>query len=134
MSVENVELVRQVVEAINQRDADAFVATVSPDVEWEDAVFWTETPHTFRGRAGVREWLSQILEPWESFHVEADEVTDASADCFVVGFDFTARGKESGVQTQLRFWALCWVADGRITRREVFRERAEALEAAGLSE
>ena len=134
MSVENVELVRQVVEAINQRDADAFVATVSPDVEWEDAVFWTETPHTFRGRAGVREWLSQILEPWESFHVEADEVTDASADRFVVGFDFIARGKESGVQTQLRFWALCWVADGRITRREVFRERAEALEAAGLSE
>ena len=134
MSQENVEIVRQIVEAINRRDADAFVTTVSPDVEWEDAVFWTEGSRTFRGRAGVRDWLNQILEPWESFHVEADEVIDVGDDRFVVGFGFTARGKESGVETQLRFWAMCWVADGRITRREVFRARAEAIEAAGLSE
>jgi ketosteroid isomerase-like protein len=134
MSHENVEIVRHVVEAINRGDADAFVATVSPDVEWEDAVFWTEGPRTFRGRAGVREWLNQILEPWESVHLEAEEVTDVSDGRFVVGFGFTARGKESGVETQLRFWAMCGVAGGRITRREVFRERAEALEAAGLRE
>ena len=134
MSRGNVEVVRQVVEAINRRDADAFVATVSPEVEWEDAVFWTESPRTFRGRAGVRDWLNQILEPWESVHLDAEEVTDVSDGRFVVGFAFTARGKESGVETQLRFWALCWVADGTITRREVFHERAEALEAAGLRE
>lgn len=42
MSQDNVEIVRQVVEAINRRDADAFVATVNPDVEWEDALFFTE--------------------------------------------------------------------------------------------
>jgi ketosteroid isomerase-like protein len=134
MSQENVEIVRQVVEAINRRDADAFVATVSPDVEWEDAVFWTEGLRTFRGREGVRDWLNQILEPWKSVHLEAEEVTDVSDGAFVVRFRFTALGKESGVETQLRFWALCWVADGRITRREVFRERADALEAAGLRE
>jgi ketosteroid isomerase-like protein len=44
MPQENVELVRQVVEATNRRDAEAFVATLSPDVEWEDAVYWTEGP------------------------------------------------------------------------------------------
>jgi ketosteroid isomerase-like protein len=134
MSQENVEIVRRVVAAINQRDADAFVATVSPDVEWEDAVFWTERPRTFRGWKGAREWFNQVLEPWASLHLEAEEVTDVCDDRFVAAFDFTARGKESGVETQLRFWVLCNVADGRITRREVFRERAEALKAAGLSE
>jgi ketosteroid isomerase-like protein len=134
ISQENAEIVRQTVEATNRRDADAFVALVSPDVEWEDAVFWTEGPRTFRGRAGVREWLNQVLEPWQSLHLESEGVTDVSGGRFVARFDFTARGRESGVETQLRFWALCWVADGRITRREVFRERAEALEAAGLSE
>ncbi len=134
MSQENVEIVRRVVDAANRRDADAFVATLSPDVEWEDAFFWTEGPRTFRGRAGVREWLNQVQEPWESLHLEAEEVTDASDGRFIVGFRLTARGKESGVETQLRFWATCWTADGKITRRQAFRERADALEAAGLSE
>ncbi len=135
MSQENVEIVRRVVDAANRRDADAFVATVSPDVEWEDTVFWTEGARTFQGRAGVRDWFNEVvIEPWESVRVEADEVTDVSDGCFVAGFGFTARGKESGVETQLHFWSMCWVADGKITRREVFRERAEALEAAGLSE
>ena len=133
MSQENVEIVRRVVEAVNRREADAFVATVSPDVEWEDTVFWTEGPGHFEAERGWRDWLSQVLEPWESLHLEAEEVTDVSDDRFVVGFDFTARGRESGVETQRRFWACCWVADGKITRREVFSERAEALEAAGVS-
>ena len=82
----------------------------------------------------MREWLDLILEPWESVHLEAEEVTDASDGRFVVGLDFTARGRESGVETELRFWTMCWVADGLITRREVFNERTEALEAAGLRE
>jgi ketosteroid isomerase-like protein len=134
MSQENVEIVRQVVDAANRRDADAFVATLSPDVEWEDNLFWTEGPRTYRGRAGVREWLNQVLEPWESLHMEAEEITDTSDGRILVGFGLTARGKESGAETQLRFWTVSWIADGKITRRQQFQGRAEALEAAGLSE
>ena len=133
MSQENVEIVRQVVEAINRGDAGAFVATVDPDVEWEDAVFWTEGPRTFRGREGVRDWLNQILEPWESVHLDAEEVTDVSDGRVIVGFAFTARGKERGGETQLRFWSVFWLADGKIERRQVFWTRDDALEAAGLA-
>jgi hypothetical protein len=39
VSRENVEIALQQVEALNRPDVDAFVALVSPDVEWEDAVF-----------------------------------------------------------------------------------------------
>jgi hypothetical protein len=53
MSEENVEIALQQVEAVNRQDADAFVATVSLDVEWEDAVFWSEVSRTYRGRAAV---------------------------------------------------------------------------------
>ena len=46
----------------------------------------------------------------------------------------TARGEGSGVEAPgLRVWSVCWFSDRRFTGRQVFRERAEALEAAGLS-
>jgi ketosteroid isomerase-like protein len=60
MSQENVEAIRQSVEAINRRDADAFVALASPDIEWEDSIFWSEGVRTYRGRAELRGWFNQI--------------------------------------------------------------------------
>jgi ketosteroid isomerase-like protein len=132
MSRANVELIRRVVDATNRRDADAFVANVSPDVEWEDTLFWTQRARTYRGRAGVREWLHEIQEPWEGLHIEAEEITDASDGRLFVEFGLTARGKESGVETGFRFWSVIWIVDGMVTRRRSFHDRAEALEAAGL--
>jgi ketosteroid isomerase-like protein len=135
MSQENVEVVLQQAEALNREDVDAFVALVSPDVEWVDSVFWSEPEHIFRGRAEVREWFHQVvLEPWESFHVEVEEITEIADDRVFAGGLLTARGKGSGVETEVRGWAAFRIANGKITRREIFLDRDEALEAAGLSE
>jgi ketosteroid isomerase-like protein len=128
------ELVRRVVEATNRKDPEAFVATLSPDVEWEDAVFWTERRRAFRGRAAVRDWLERVWEPWEELRMKAQEIVDATDGRLFVELDLTARGRESGVETQFRFWTVSWIADGRIVRRRAFRERADALEAAGLQD
>ncbi len=134
MSKENEGLIRQVVDATNRQDADAFLATLSPGVEWEDALFWTEGRRTYRGRAEVRDWLNQVQEPWDDLHMHVEEIADASDGRLFVGLGLSARGKESGVETRLRFWTVSWIVDGKIARRRSFRERAEALEAAGLSE
>jgi ketosteroid isomerase-like protein len=135
MSEENVEIVRQAVAAIGRGDADAFVALASPDVEWEDSVFWSETPRVYRGRAELREWFNQIfVEPWEGYHLEITEIIEAADDLVLVAGLATARGKDSGVETQMRSWQLTWFADGKPTRRKIFLTRAEALEAAELEE
>jgi ketosteroid isomerase-like protein len=135
MSEGNSEIALQQVEAVNRQDADAFVATVRPDVEWEDSVFWSEVSRTYRGRAEVREWFNEVvLEPWESLHCGVEEITEAADDRLFFGGLLTARGKDSGVDTELRFWTVNWIADGKVARRKVFLERAEALDAAGLRE
>jgi ketosteroid isomerase-like protein len=75
-----------------------------------------------------------IFEPWESLHLEVEEITEAS-DGRVFGVTLmTARGRASGVDTELRFWSVYRLADGKIARRELFWDRDKALEAAGLSE
>jgi ketosteroid isomerase-like protein len=136
MSQENVEVVLQGVEAINRRDVDAFVALFSPSVEWEESgdVF-PGLRGVHRGWAGVRKWFEEaILELWESFHCEVEEITEASDGRVFGAFSATGRGRASGVETQLRFWSVFWLADGKIARRQVFWTRDEALEAAGLRE
>ena len=135
MSQEIEEILQRVVEALTRQDAEAFLTTVSPDVEWEDAMFWSEPMRVYRGRQEVREWFERALvEPWESFRAEVEEVIPAGEDRVVVGGLVAGRGRGSGVQTEVHGWQILWIEDGLITRRSVFRDRAEALEAAGLSE
>ena len=135
MSQENVEIIAQQVDAANRQDAEAFVATVSPDVEWEDSVFFSEPLRIYRGRQEVHDWFVRaIVEPWESIHGEVEEIIDAGEDRLLVGGFLTARGRGSGVETRIDGWFVFWFESGLMTRRRVFRDRAEALEAAGLSD
>ena len=136
MPKENTEAILRGVEALNHRDADAFVAVVSPDVAWETNAEMVGVGGLYRGRAGVREWIEQLLglETWESVHVQVEEITEASEGRTLVGMRIQARGRGSGVPTELSLWQVLWFAHGLITRRQPFWTRQEALEAAGLSE
>jgi ketosteroid isomerase-like protein len=135
MSEEKVEVIMRGADAWTRQDADAFLATVDPDVEWEDAMFWTEPMRVYRGRQEVREWFERALvEPWESFRLEVEEVIPAEEDRVVAGGLVTGRGRGSGAETEVHGWSIFWITNGLITRRRVFLERAEALEAAGLRE
>ncbi len=135
MSEENVEIILRGVEAANRRDADAFVADLSPDVEWENSIFWSEGSRTYRGIGELREWFNQVvIEPWETLRIEIEEITEAPDDRVFFGMLLTARGKDSGVDTRQHAWSVQWFAGGKVTRRKVFLDRAEALEAAGIQE
>ncbi len=44
------------------------------------------------------------------------------------------RGRQSGVPIEIHFFELATIRDGKVRQIEYFRHRADALEAAGLSE
>ena len=134
MSQEIVEAVRQALEAFNRGDADAFVAPLTFDVEWEAAIFWTEGTRIYRGKDEVRTWFEKIREPWERIHLAVEEILEAEDDELVVGFRATGRGRNSGADTQLQSWLVLRFREGLVAKRQVFQGRAEALEAAGLTE
>jgi ketosteroid isomerase-like protein len=88
----------------------------------------------YRGRAELREWIERVLEPWERIHVRAEDFLQTS-DGRVLGFlRVTGRGSASGAETELQGWTVLWFENGLIKARRIFRDRAEALQAAGLSE
>jgi ketosteroid isomerase-like protein len=134
MSREDVEVVREAMEAINRRDSDALTAHLHPDVVWEERSEIPGMRGVYRGWPEVRVWLDELLDVWESFHVEPVEITELTEDRVFVAAVIIMRGEGSGVETEFRVWAILWLRGGKITRREVFWDRDEALEAAGLKE
>ena len=134
MSQENVELTRRILDAFIRRDVEAFVALLGPDVVWEENPELPGLRDVYRGRAEVREWMAAVLEVFENLQVEVVELTDLSDDRVFAETVLTALGQGSGVPVELRFWMVIWLAEGKITRRQVFWTRDQALGAAGLSE
>ena len=132
MSQENVEVVRKLIDAFNRGDMDAWLGFLSPEVVWESLAL-PGFRNVYRGRAEAREWIEQLLEVFD-FHLEIDEIRALSDDRVLMAASVRGRGRGSGLPLERQSWEVLLVADGLITRRQVFWTKDEALEAAGLSE
>ncbi len=73
------------------------------------------------------------LDSWQEQEVNLHDIV-AADDNVVVTAHITARGKGSGVQVNTRLHFHFRVRDGKIVHIYEHLDRAEALEAAGLSE
>src|SRR6476646_7326383 len=76
MSRENVEVVRQVVEAFNRRDLAAMTRRFDPEIEWEPAGPAAVERPVYRGRDDVSSRFAAAWEAWEVFRVEESELRD----------------------------------------------------------
>ena len=138
MSKENVEIVRRCVEAMNLRDLTdelppALLELVDPDVELDLSrnVF---NPDVYRGHSGLERWRNTVVDVWESFHGELEELIDAG-DNVVTAVMIRGKGKGSGVDVEMRVFQVWTVRDSKVVRVVGgYRDRSEALEAAGLRE
>jgi ketosteroid isomerase-like protein len=132
MSQENMELVRQRFEAFNRGDLAAIVELTDPAAVWWDRADdpWAGAPH--RGRDACVQHLAEILEDAE-LEAQPQELIDAGHSV-VVGVRLVGRGRTSGVAFEEHEFHVFTLRDGKVTETREYRHRAEALEAAGLSE
>jgi ketosteroid isomerase-like protein len=131
MSEENVEVVRRNLESFED-DAGAWLETLDPDVK----LYPLEEGHSpVVGHEAALRARESWLETWdpESYEWEIEELNE-SGDDVVSGVRVTSRGKRSSVQLDSRAWAHWMLRDGKIVYVYEYATRAQALEAAGLSE
>src|SRR5687767_11649492 len=138
MSHENVEIVRQVFEAAARRDQGAALSLYAGEIEWDTSRRGTPGDMAgsgiYRGHDGLRAWFRSWHEAWEDLVDHLDEVVDAG-DRILSVVTMRARGRASGAEvTSRRYFGVWTIRDGKVTRVVWFSTRAEALEAAGLSE
>ena len=134
MSRENVELIRRTFAAWNERDDDAALQGTARDIVWQLRGVFPGFKPEYRGHEGVREFWSAFREPWETISVEPLGFTEIDAERVLVVARFRGKGKASGVVTEVEFPFLWTIRNGEAVRFQSFADRAEALEAAGLSE
>ena len=134
MSEENVaarEPVVRLFAAFNKRDWGAFSAELDPEVEYAPV----EEHATFRGPEAFAQYAKRWLEAWDTFSAEVEEVASTPAqDGALIEVRFGGIGKGSGVEIYDRFFWVYELRGGRLYRIEEYMDRAEALEAVGLSE
>jgi uncharacterized protein len=132
MSPENVEIVRGVYDRWSEGDFRASVDLLDRHVV---LVLGPEFPDagTYLGAEGIAAYTRSLLEPWTDFTLEAEEIV-AAGDSVLAAVRQRGVGSTSGVPTELRYFMLWSLRGRKVIRLESFRERAEALEAAGLSE
>ena len=133
MSRENVEVMHRFHDAFNRRDVDAVLALMHPDVEIVPITGRLEGT-VYRGHAAIRDFFRSFDEDWEVFKTVPAEFRDFG-DCVMSLGTWESRGRASGLDlnAQPAAW-VAWMRDGKIVRQETFTDRAEALEAVGLSE
>jgi ketosteroid isomerase-like protein len=134
MSEENVEAVRKSIEAFDRRDGAAWLATRDDqDYEVIPSAMWPEAD-AVRGREAAWEFYVKIAEAFERLPVADAELVDAEADKVLVHWRSDVRGRTSGADVEINYWIVIAFREGGIVRDLWFADRAEALEAAGLSE
>jgi ketosteroid isomerase-like protein len=141
MSQENVELVRKAFDAFNasirgELTAEGVAELIDPQIElhWHDEGTLPDLPQHLRGLPEVRRFGEELRSAWVEQTVEPLEVIQAPGGRVLTLSRQSYRGRESGVPIVIHIFYLLTIRDGKVRKMEVFRHRADALEAAGLSE
>jgi uncharacterized protein len=133
MSRENVELARQVMEALNQRDLSRLISLADPDVEWRSFFAIGESGGVYRGHDGTRQYMSDLGDAWEVGRTDVDDDL-AVGDIAVLVGRIHYRGKASGVENETPAGWVLRFRDGKLVSFRAFRDPEQALEAVGLRE
>jgi ketosteroid isomerase-like protein len=138
MSQENVEIVRRIYDAAARRDAAAVMDLYDPEVELDASALGIAAPAgadagVFRGHDGLRSLFREWHDAWGKIQYDYEELIDAGEQVISV-VTRHARGRASGVEVGRPFALLWTLRDGKVTRVVWFLDRADALEAGGLTE
>jgi ketosteroid isomerase-like protein len=141
MSEENVEIVRNRLDAFNafmrgDMTSEEVADMTDPQVEvhWPDQQTYPDQPQHLRGIPETIASWEQLRSAWADLTSEPLEFIEAPRDRVLTFIRQTGRGRQSGVPIEYHYFELFTIRDGKVRQIEFFRHRADALEAAGLSE
>jgi len=128
-------LVRSGFEAANRGDFEVAFANYDPDVLFfppTGLVGLGDEP-SYRGLEARVRYQRQWHAEWGDFRYEPDELRDLGDRFLVIG-RIRSGGLSSGARPDSDYADLFTLSAGRVIREQTYFNRAEALEAVGLSE
>jgi ketosteroid isomerase-like protein len=124
------DIVRRAHAALNRGDAEALAALCAPDfrLDMSDRVF---NPEVYSGHDGIRRFVAEVHEVWETFTWEPTDVKEAR-DVVLALVHSVGRGRGSGLEID-RHSAMLWVIpEETLIALTFYRDPSAAQKAAGV--
>jgi ketosteroid isomerase-like protein len=132
MSQENVDKVRDFIDAYNRRDFDTAIESFDPEIDF--VLPARQSADSGRGPDHVIRFFEGIDETFDELRLLPQEFVDGG-DRVATRLRHFAHGKRSGLALDEELYhQVTTFSGGRIVRIEYFSDWNTALEAAGLSE
>jgi ketosteroid isomerase-like protein len=132
MSQENVDVVRQTLDAYSRRDIEALRALNHPDLELDWSASRGSLAAVYRGLDEAFRFYAEYYGTFEETVIKPDRFIDVG-DFVVVPNVVHQRGRD-GIEVSARSTLVFTVHDGQVTRVCLYQETDEALKAVGLAE
>jgi ketosteroid isomerase-like protein len=142
MSHENLEAVREVISAVNDRDLDRYLAHCTETIQLETP--WAAVEGVYKGPDAIRRLFSDLRDTLPDFQLVIERLEPIGSDRVLAFVRASATGRASGITAgagvlsatgrDLPSANVYDFAEGKIRRIRVFLDRQEALEAVGLRE
>ena len=134
MSQENVDVVRAGFELWCDGRMGEWIATLDADFEWDISAHpLPDFPDRGSGRDAFVGHMGDYLAGWVAYEPSSKEWIDRGNDVVLIMHE-RARMPDSDMMLDRDLPTVWTVRDGRPVRLRVFKTRAEALEAVGLSD
>jgi ketosteroid isomerase-like protein len=130
----NAQLLRSGYDAWNRGDRDAWLELLDPDIVIRTSGAFPDFAPEYRGLEGAERFWSQMLEPWEEFHIEVVRIEEED-DIAAGDIRFRARGR-GGVDVDMRFGSGIRLRDGvatELVNRRSFEDVLKALRESGVA-
>ena len=120
---EKLALARRSYDAFSPPDIEALIPLYHPECEWRmgpmGAAFGTES---FRGHDGLRTWMSELVEGFESFATKIVEAKITTEGVLLLEGHNDARSRATHMELSMSFWQEIEVRDGLALRVVQFDE------------
>jgi ketosteroid isomerase-like protein len=115
----------------NRRDKEAWLAITTPELENHPPREWPEAS-VLRGSEAVWDFFMEIFDTWEPTTLELCGPIEEGEDIVVAPLRADLRGRGSGLEVEWAYFQVNRFRDGRLERIDWFKDREEALAAAGI--
>ena len=134
MSRENIEIVRRIFDSVSRGEVDQAIEAAADDfeVDWSNSV--GPAKGVYRGKEQFRELWASFLEAFEELRWDPGEIIEVDQSRLIVVTHVHALGRGSGVEVDSVGAQLWTISEGRARSVKLYQSKADALEAAGLSE
>jgi ketosteroid isomerase-like protein len=133
VSQENVEIVRQSIEAFQHGRFDRAVELWDTEGEWIPAMAGAIEDEVYRGHAALRRYFDELSQSFSEVRLHGVEFRDVGNRVLVL-YGLSVRGRDSGVAVDQRGGTVYELRAGKIVHGRSYLSEVAAREAAGLEE